>query len=234
MNQMQTEKQSQEEESVIASAEIKNKVLSKEFIWPKPLRRGEGNSIDTVINVNYLCEDDLDRFELCVPQDDDSKYGAPYLTEVKDKSQFQVQFCWPVDLSGNVKMSGTDLRSVEGEGQNHPDRRKTGPKLDMVAYQLTHDLINLFLGKQNWALYHPNMILQDNIRGKTYEGLQEYIKIVNLVRLIAHLRFVYVRFHILKITTHPEDNTIRVRWRIAGLGMLRMLVRYFPDRLWMQ
>ena len=26
----------------------------------------------------------------------------------------------------------------------------------------------------------------------------------------------------------------RVRWRIAGLGMVRMLVRYFPDKMWLK
>ena len=26
----------------------------------------------------------------------------------------------------------------------------------------------------------------------------------------------------------------RIRWRIAGLGMVRMLVRYFPDKMWLR
>ena len=74
-------------------------------------------------------------------------------------------------------------------------------------------------------MYHHNMVLQDNIRGKRYqntslgnqlylqphrfEGLDQYMKIVNLLKLTAHIRFVYVRFHILKMTKHPEDGTIR-------------------------
>jgi len=99
---------------------------------------------------------------------------------------------------------------------------------------LSHDLLNIFLKSQEWEMYHPNMVLQDNIRGKRFEGLDQYMKIVNLLKLTAHIRFVYVRFHILKMTKHPEDGTIRVRWRIAGLGMVRMLVRYFPDKMWMK
>ena len=42
-----------------------------------------------------------------------------------------------------------------------------------------------------------------------FEGLDQYMKIVNLLKLTAHIRFVYVRFHILKMTKHPEDGTIR-------------------------
>ena len=44
-----------------------------------------------------------------------------------------------------------------------------------------------------------------------FEGLDQYMKIVNLLKLTAHLRFVYVRFHILKLSKHPEDGTIRYR-----------------------
>ena len=94
-----------------------------------------------------------------------------------------------------------------------------------MAYVLSHDLLNMFLKSQEWDMYHHNMVLQDNIRGKRYqntslgnqlylqprrfEGLDQYMKIVNLLKLTAHIRFVYVRFHILKMTKHPEDGTIR-------------------------
>lgn len=83
-------------------------------------------------------------------------------------------------------------------------------------------------------MYHTNMVLEDNIRGRRYIGLDKYTKIVNLLKLSAHVRFVYVRFHILKMSKHPEDGTIRVRWRIAGLGMVRMIVRFIPDKMWMK
>jgi len=151
----------------------------------------------------------------------------------------QEQFPWPVDFplgSSRINMSRTDLVNVEGiEGKpQEKEHKKLGPNLERIAYQLSQDLINIFLKKQHWDMYHPNMVLEDDIRGKRYEGLIDYIRVVNIMKLTAHLRFVYVRFHILKITKHPEDNTIRIRWRIAGLGMARMLLRYFPDRLWMQ
>jgi len=134
------------------------------------------------------------------------------------------QFDWPTTL---IFSSTQPQKKLEKEP-------KKGPNLERVAYVLSHDLLNMFLKSQEWEMYHPNMILQDNIRGKRFEGLDQYMKIVNLLKLTAHIRFVYVRFHILKMTKHPEDGTIRVRWRIAGLGMVRMLVRYFPDKMWMK
>jgi len=115
----------------------------------------------------------------------------------------------------------------KGEGDKVPD-------LEKVSHLLVNDLVSMFVHSQNWALYHPNMILEDNIRGKRYEGLAQYKRIVSLLKLTAHIRFVHVRFHILSLTKHPEDGTIRVRWRIAGLGMLRMILRYVPDKMWIQ
>jgi len=134
------------------------------------------------------------------------------------------QFDWPTTLS----FSSTQMLKKQ---EKEP---KKGPNLERVAYVLSHDLLNIFLKSQEWEMYHPNMVLQDNIRGKRFEGLDQYMKIVNLLKLTAHIRFVYVRFHILKMTKHPEDGSIRIRWRIAGLGMVRMLVRYFPDKMWMK
>merc|ERR1712059_99837 len=111
---------------------------------------------------------------------------------------------------------------------------KREPDLEKVAHQLTHDLLNIFLKGQDWEMYHPNMVLEDNIRGRRYVGLDQYIKIVNLLKISAHIRFVYVRFHILQQSKHHENGTIRIRWRIAGLGMVRMILRFFPDKMWMK
>lgn len=41
---------------------------------------------------------------------------------------------------------------------------------------------------------------------------------VALLKVIGHIKFAYVKFHVLKITKHPEEGTIKCRWRIEGLG----------------
>ena len=41
-----------------------------------------------------------------------------------------------------------------------------GPNLEMVAYQLTQDLTNIFMQRQEWSMYHKEVVLQDNIRGE--------------------------------------------------------------------
>ena len=63
-------------------------------------------------------------------------------------------------------------------------------------------------------------------------GLDKYMLLINTMRVLAHIRFVYVRMSILSLTKEKEEGIIKVRWRVVGLGMGRMVVRYFPDRLW--
>ena len=55
---------------------------------------------------------------------------------------------------------------------------------------------------------------------------------MHLLKIAAHFKFVYVRPKLDSVTTHPEDNTVRVMWKLMGLTMGRMALRYIPDRLW--
>lgn len=57
-----------------------------------------------------------------------------------------------------------------------------------------------------------------------FRGIYHYVKQVALLRIIGHLKFAFVRFEILKITSHPEDGTVKVRWRITGISGLRVSV----------
>lgn len=52
---------------------------------------------------------------------------------------------------------------------------------------------------------------------KCYRGLTSYAKQLMLLRLIGHLKFAYVKLDIIKITMHPENDTVQVRWRIRGV-----------------
>jgi len=101
-----------------------------------------------------------------------------------------------------------------------------------VASLLSLDLAKVFLKKINMNLYDMNVVLEDRIRGQTFNGIILYIKNMHLLKIVANIKYVYVRPHVISMTIHPEDNTIKVTWKIVGLGMLRMALRYIPDQLY--
>ena len=105
-------------------------------------------------------------------------------------------------------------------------------EFDEVASKLAVDLTNVFLNRITIDLYHPDMELDDRIRGQQFKGLIYYIKNIHLLKIMAHIRFVYVRPQIVKLTKIHEDRKIVVDWRFVGLTQFRMAIRYIPDKLW--
>ena len=58
------------------------------------------------------------------------------------------------------------------------------------------------------------------------------MKQVALLRTVGHLKFAYVRFEVFKITQHPEEGTIKIRWRIRGISGLYVMLNFWRYKLW--
>lgn len=65
-----------------------------------------------------------------------------------------------------------------------------------------------------------------------FRGLHHYVRQIALLRTVGHLRYAYVKLEVLKITKHPEDSSVKVRWRIRGLSGLKVMVFFWKYRLW--
>ncbi|XP_050305890.1 uncharacterized protein C6orf136 homolog [Anthonomus grandis grandis] len=113
-----------------------------------------------------------------------------------------------------------------------PSGRPSPEKLLHVYNILADSLPNLFIKPLDYTIYHPNMVFEDNIRNVKTVGLLPYVKQVALLRTIGHIKFAFVKFDVLKITQHPEDGTVRVRWRIRGLKALKVMLQFWKYKLW--
>lgn len=105
-------------------------------------------------------------------------------------------------------------------------------KLVMAFNNLSHWLPQIFTKVQDYRIYSDDIIFQNNIRGVTTHGLAAYVRQMSMLRLIGHLRFAFVKLEILKITKHPEDGTVRVRWRIMGVSGLRFIFKLWQVKNW--
>ena len=54
------------------------------------------------------------------------------------------------------------MTSIQSEEKKPP---KPKANLELVSYQLTHDLTNIFMKRQEWRMYHKEMVFVDNVRG---------------------------------------------------------------------
>ena len=66
----------------------------------------------------------------------------------------------------------------------------------------------------------------------TYRGIYAYVKQMAFLRIVGNIKFAYVKFDILKITMHPETNTVRVRWRINGVEGAQVFFSIFQHKIW--
>lgn len=137
--------------------------------------------------------------------------------------------------------SGLDPQSSTDRFQtNQSEQKESAPEpnrspeehLQKVYDVLANTLPKLFIQPLDYSIYNPNLIFENNIRGMRTEGLYHYVKQVALLRTVGHLKYAYVTLEVLKITRHPEDNTVKVRWRIKGISALKVMLQFWKYKLW--
>lgn len=105
-------------------------------------------------------------------------------------------------------------------------------QLDHVYNRLGEDLPLMFKQNLDYALYHPKLVFENNIRGTKSVGLEYFMSTISILRLMGHIKYAFVKFDILKITKHPEDGTIKIRWRIKGISGMKVFMKFWKFRLW--
>ncbi|KAL1502760.1 hypothetical protein ABEB36_007859 [Hypothenemus hampei] len=144
------------------------------------------------------------------------------------------------DIITKIHVASNKLNAVPKENvilsvkDDKPESSGRPPKekLLYVYNVLGESLPKLFVQPLDYTIYHDNMVFEDNIRNIRTVGLYNYVKQVALLRTVGHLKFAFVRFEILKITQHPEDGTVRVRWRITGISTLKVIIQFWKVKLW--
>lgn len=81
-------------------------------------------------------------------------------------------------------------------------------------------------------MYHRNIIFEDNIRNVRTAGLNQYAWQIALIKMGAHFKFGKVTMSVLKITTHHEDGTVRIRWRVETFPGNSIVLAFWKFKLW--
>ena len=124
-----------------------------------------------------------------------------------------------------------NVRSVN-EMQPSEDRNPIESNLQNVFDILRKDLPLLFVKQLDYGIYTQDLVFVNNIRGTTSVGIQHYFKQIAFLKIIGHLKYAFVKFEVLKMTMHPEDNSIKVRWRIVGISGTRVFLTFWKIKMW--
>ncbi|XP_046740795.1 uncharacterized protein LOC124408122 [Diprion similis] len=130
--------------------------------------------------------------------------------------------------------SKLNLQGTETPKQQSPNTggSPSNEQLQLIFNALRDQLPKIFYTSLDYSIYHRDIEFINNIRGTVTRGVVPYTKQVILLKTMGNLKFASVNFDILKMTLDPEDNSIKVRWRINGFSGLRAFVTFWKVKVW--
>lgn len=140
------------------------------------------------------------------------------------------------NITPNTTLLVNGTINVQEDRKEQPikknEDRPSRDHLEHVFQCLSRDLPKFFIQTMDYTIYSPEIIFVNNIKGTTTKGIFAYVKQVAFLRTIGHLKFAYVRLEVIKITIDPEDDSIKVRWRIRGISGMKVFFTFWKFKLW--
>ncbi|XP_069738031.1 uncharacterized protein C6orf136 homolog [Phaenicophaeus curvirostris] len=122
------------------------------------------------------------------------------------------------------------LRPAAPHGAAPPAAHTPPPSMEqhlaLMHQKLQHELPNFLLKVPDYALYaHDVEFIHRPLRLHT-RGRPQYQVALALCRALAWGYFASARLEVLALTRHREDWSIRARWRLTGLPLHQLLLRW--------
>ncbi|XP_012660251.1 uncharacterized protein C6orf136 homolog isoform X2 [Otolemur garnettii] len=99
--------------------------------------------------------------------------------------------------------------------------------LAIMYERLRQELPNLFLHSHDYTLYSLDVEFINEILNMRTKGRTWYILSLTLCRFLAWNYFAQLRLEVLQLTRHPENWTLQARWRLVGLPIHMLFLRFY-------
>uniref|UniRef100_A0A2K5CST5 Chromosome 6 open reading frame 136 n=1 Tax=Aotus nancymaae TaxID=37293 RepID=A0A2K5CST5_AOTNA len=99
--------------------------------------------------------------------------------------------------------------------------------LSVMYERLRQELPNLFLQSHDYSLYSLDVEFINEILNIRTKGRTLYILSLTLCRFLAWNYFAQLRLEVLQLTRHPENWTLQARWRLVGLPIHLLFLRFY-------
>ncbi|KAG8521073.1 hypothetical protein J0S82_018313, partial [Galemys pyrenaicus] len=99
--------------------------------------------------------------------------------------------------------------------------------LAVMYERLRHELPNLFLHSHDYSLYSSDVEFINEILNIRTKGRTWYILSLTLCRFLAWNYFAQLRLDVLQLTRHPENWSLQARWRLVGLPIHMLFLRFY-------
>jgi Uncharacterized conserved protein (DUF2358) len=126
----------------------------------------------------------------------------------------------------------TELSSDPTDPLGQKQRSKE-EQLKFISKCLADNLPQFFVKTHNYYLYNSDVVFENRVRNITTRGINEYSAQLTKYKTMSHILYAHVHMEVLKVTEHPEDRSVRVRWRIKAVGGLKpffMFWKFFTSK----
>lgn len=83
-------------------------------------------------------------------------------------------------------------------------------------------------------MYHSLMVFEDRINNKAINGYIPYSSYLGLVKMYGHIRYGFVASQVQSSWITEEDQSVGIHFKFHGLGMVPMMIKYFPKKLFIK
>ncbi|CAJ1083627.1 uncharacterized protein C6orf136 homolog [Xyrichtys novacula] len=118
--------------------------------------------------------------------------------------------------------------AAKAEGEvNLPGDREGEEKLALMYERLRIELPGFFMKTHDYSMYSKDLEFVNGFLNTKTRGLVMYQLTLSLWRVLCMCYYTNAQLEVLKLTKHPEDKTIKARWRIRGLPFHTLLLRFY-------
>ncbi|XP_053769899.1 uncharacterized protein C6orf136 homolog isoform X4 [Desmodus rotundus] len=99
--------------------------------------------------------------------------------------------------------------------------------LAVMYERLRRELPTLLLQSHDYSLYSSDVEFINEILNIRTKGRTWYILSLTLCRFLAWNYFAQLQLEVLQLTRHPENWTLQARWRLMGLPIHMLFLRFY-------
>ncbi|XP_074655421.1 uncharacterized protein LOC141908999 isoform X2 [Tubulanus polymorphus] len=95
-------------------------------------------------------------------------------------------------------------------------------QLNLVKDNMIYQIPKLLKTTHDYRIYTLDVVFENNYFGKNdiFKGINAYVWQLNKMKLMIHLNYAQAGVQVIGASTHIEDGTVRISWRIHGLPQL--------------
>ncbi|XP_062904191.1 uncharacterized protein C6orf136 homolog [Mobula hypostoma] len=139
-------------------------------------------------------------------------------------------------LAGLQRLTATASQLQELAFRRAGELKKTNPQkgepsmeehLAVLYEKLRLELPNFFLKPHDYEMYSENVEFISAFPRMKIRGRSIYRVLVTLSRFIAWNYYADLQMEVMKMTQHPEDWTVQVRWRVTGIPLHVLILKFY-------